>query len=104
MVLAAAIFFALCLVFGLIVAALAALGLWRTIKRRGGEVADLVGTVSAGGEAAGRAAGDLERRRSQLEHAGAELTASAQAAAVLGQAAATGVVMVLFPLRFLIDR
>ena len=104
MVLAAAIFFALCLLIGLIVAALAGLGLWRTVKRRGGEVTALVEPISAGGEAAGRGAADLERRRSQLEHAGAELTASAQAAAVLGQAAAAGAVMVLFPLRFLIDR
>lgn len=104
MVLIAAIIFAVCLLVGIILAALAALGLWRTAKRRGGELAMHMEPISAGGAAAGIAAAGLEERRGQLEDAGGALAARAQVAALLGQAAAAGAMMVIFPLRFLINR
>lgn len=104
MVLIAAIIFAVCLLAGLVVAALAALGLWRTVKRRGGEITTRIEPISAGGAAAGAAAARLEERRVQLEDAGGALAARAQVAALLGQAAAAGAIMVIFPLRFLINR
>ncbi len=104
MVLIAAIIFALCLLAGLLIAALAALGLWRTVKRRGGEVAMHIEPISAGGAAADAGAARLEQRRVQLEDARGSLAAQAQVAALLGQAAAAGSIMVVFPLRFLIRR
>jgi hypothetical protein len=96
--------FAFCLVAGLVLAALAGLRLWRTLRAAQRRVTPMAEELSLAVSRAEEGVAGLEVRIGELSQESADLRHRAEVAAIIGKHAALAIGAIRLPLRFLTGR